>query len=90
MIWILSITGAILLAVGSVWWRRQGVSAERPASLLICFGAGMLIIAAAMFTSKFDVRGCPPGTPALDAAQGTIICQPPQTTMYGLRKGPAQ
>lgn len=39
------ITGAILVAVGAVWWRRVGVSAERPASLLVTVGAGICVVA---------------------------------------------
>jgi hypothetical protein len=32
------IVGAVLIATGAVWWWRVGVSAERPASLLVVMG----------------------------------------------------
>lgn len=32
--------GLALVALGALWWRREGVSAERPASLFITFGVG--------------------------------------------------
>lgn len=35
------IVATILIVTGAVWWRRVGVGAERPASLLI--GVGIII-----------------------------------------------
>jgi hypothetical protein len=35
------LTGAILIATGIIWRRREGVSAERPASLIIAGGVGV-------------------------------------------------
>lgn len=37
----LLILGAVLIAIGTTWWWRSGVSAERPASLLVGVGAGI-------------------------------------------------
>lgn len=39
------ITGAILIAIGALWWWRWRVSAERPASLFIGVGTGICIVA---------------------------------------------
>jgi hypothetical protein len=35
------LTGAILIAAGALWWHRERVSAERPASLVIAGGVGV-------------------------------------------------
>lgn len=83
---LLAITGLALLALGILWHRLAGVSAERPAGLLTMFGAGMLIIAAAMFTAIPDTRGCPDGTPAWEASQGIVKCPQPNTTTYGFNR----
>lgn len=37
----LLILAALLIAIGATWWRRAGVGAERPASLLVMVGAGI-------------------------------------------------
>lgn len=39
------LTGLSLIVIGAVWWRRVGVGAERPASLLVVVGVGISIAA---------------------------------------------
>lgn len=39
------ITGVALIVIGGAWWWLAGVSAERPASLLVIVGMGFCILA---------------------------------------------
>lgn len=41
----LLILAALLIAIGVFWWRRAGVGAERPASLLVTVGSGIGVYA---------------------------------------------